>query len=778
MKKKFHNSSGSVAPLAILFTFFSMLLIVAYLGQSSTIASMEKYRFAELRAQYVAEAGLNREAVDYLPYLDADTTILVGKQGMEFGEDQNGNPLGVYKNISCYTQLMDGSTRKEFVAKSTGEVNYASTVGSTVTVQKTVFMSMVPSGFEEFMYFTNDEEPFGPNPSSFVSFGDGDELEGRVHTNSPSVTFSEWGCPEFTGSFTVTEPISYEGDTSCLDDMEDEDGVSIIDTVESIIFPPDNSIGILKANATRVFTADDMITFSPAQKDTLIMTEIEFDESGGFWATQWWYLVPPVVEDAGTSIGFYYDSTDAGFPPVEVNSLRLVRDDPNLPGIQYTLDAYVPGNDYNQAIALLVSSNDINGNPADDMSTFTSGDLVFIESEDTDKKVEFTIQNPVPPGGFPPVWTLPLDFFSPISYDGPPGIGFLEDESVTLSRQGSSGTLNADVPFNEFQYFHHHSEPTGFGNPMDNTMCQANGFQHFDFRYWLCNDRYNVNGCYEDLNGNGEYDENDDKSFVLFQRTFFPYSGPEVIYIKGGQVLVHGTVKGAYTIVTDYVFEYRRHDNPNIVDQIWGNIWLIDDIRYEDSNTSSSYLTDGAVIHPDDGGTDNVLGLVAGGNVILANTTPNGAKNRGTTGPNSSRHIVINGALMALQGAFISHYWQNSVTSGNCYMPNSSAPQFSLGDGRGGHRNPVRPENWSGIYTGNTDYRGYVNLWGSIVQQERGYMMRNSPGPYNSGDIGYNKNYHYDYNLLDNPPPYYPDQSTVSGVIVLKIKSYGNQPES
>ena len=100
MKRKFHNSSGSVAPLAILFTFFSMLLIVAYLGQSSTIASMEKYRFAELRAQYVAEAGLNREAVDYLPYLDTDTTALVGEHGIEFGEDKDGNPLGVYKNIS------------------------------------------------------------------------------------------------------------------------------------------------------------------------------------------------------------------------------------------------------------------------------------------------------------------------------------------------------------------------------------------------------------------------------------------------------------------------------------------------------------------------------------------------------------------------------------------------------------------------------------------------------------------------------------------------------
>jgi hypothetical protein len=772
MKNKFHNSSGSVAPLAILFTFLSMLLIVAYLGQSSTIASMEKYRFAELRAQYVAEAGLNREAVDYLPYLDADTTVLVGKQGMEFGEDQDGNPLGVYKNISCYTQLMDGSTRKEFVAKSTGEVNYASTVGSTVTVQKTVFMSMVPSGFEEFMYFTNDEEPFGPNPSSFVSFGDGDELEGRVHTNSPTVTFSEWGCPEFTGSFTVTEPISYEGDTSCLNEMEDEDGVSIIDTVESIIFPPDNSIGILKANATRVFTADDMITFSPSQKDTLIMTEIEFDESGGFWATQWWYLVPPVVEDAGTSIGFYYDSIEvaAPFSPIEPYSLGLVLADGT--------DAYDPIENYDNAVWLYVSTFDINGNDnTTAMSTFESNDVVSIESQvDPDKKVDFTILNSNQVSSF--LWRLQVNTFLPINYEGLPGIGFLEDEDVTLSRQGSSGTLNADVPFNDFSFFHNHSEPTGFGGPNENTICQANGFQHFDFRYWLCNDRYNVDDCYEDLNGDGEYNENDDKSFVLFQRTFFPYSGPEVIYVKGGQALVHGTVKGAYTVVTDYATEYRRHDNPNIADQIWGNIWLIDDIRYEDSNTSGYYLTDGAVIQPEDGGTDNVLGLVAGANIIIANTTPNGARNRGTTGPNNSRHIVINGALMALQGAFISHYWQNSVTSGSCYAPNSSAPQFSLGDGRGGHRNPVRPENWSGIYTGNTDYRGYVNLWGSIVQQERGYMMRNSPGPYNSGDIGYDKNYNYDYNLLDNPPPYYPDQSTASGVIVLKIKSYGNQPES
>ena len=54
----------------------------------------------------------------------------------------------------------------------------------------------------------------------------------------------------------------------------------------------------------------------------------------------------------------------------------------------------------------------------------------------------------------------------------------------------------------------------------------------------------------------------------------------------------------------------------SIVDRVWGNIWLIDDIVYADS------YANGAIIHPDDGGTQNVLGLIAGGSVIIANTSP------------------------------------------------------------------------------------------------------------------------------------------------------------
>ena len=41
---------------------------------------------------------------------------------------------------------------------------------------------MVPQGFEEFMYFTDVEEPIGPGNTGVVNFGSGDQLEGKVHT--------------------------------------------------------------------------------------------------------------------------------------------------------------------------------------------------------------------------------------------------------------------------------------------------------------------------------------------------------------------------------------------------------------------------------------------------------------------------------------------------------------------------------------------------------------------------------------------------------------------
>ena len=129
-------------------------------------------------------------------------------------------------------------------------------------------------------------------------------------------------------------------------------------------------------------------------------------------------------------------------------------------------------------------------------------------------------------------------------------------------------------------------------------------------------------------------------------RAFFSSgSSPQVIYIKGGQVLVRGTVDGQYTIVTDDYTEYRVHSASSTIDRVWGNIWLIDDVVYSDSYGS------GQIIHPQDGGTNNVLGLISGGSVIIANTLPNGARSGGT----SSGNIKINAAILAMNGGFILH---------------------------------------------------------------------------------------------------------------------------
>ncbi|SVD07779.1 uncharacterized protein METZ01_LOCUS360633, partial [marine metagenome] len=63
----------------MIFAFVSLLITVAYLGTSTSINSQERFRFAEITAQYIAEAGLNKEAADYLPYLAGADTTLVGE---------------------------------------------------------------------------------------------------------------------------------------------------------------------------------------------------------------------------------------------------------------------------------------------------------------------------------------------------------------------------------------------------------------------------------------------------------------------------------------------------------------------------------------------------------------------------------------------------------------------------------------------------------------------------------------------------------------------------
>ena len=103
--------------------------------------------------------------------------------------------------------------------------------------------------------------------------------------------------------------------------------------------------------------------------------------------------------------------------------------------------------------------------------------------------------------------------------------------------------------------------------------------------------------------------------------------------------------------------------------------------------------------------------------------------------------------MLASEGSVVAHYWQNTISTAAYNSPNLVNPATSLGDGRGPRRNP---NSSLPSYTGNSDLRGYFRFWGSMAQKKRGYMKRNAPGPYNvSPGIGYDKDYHYDYNFTD-----------------------------
>ena len=738
---------GSIAPLALLFTIVSMTFTAAYLKNTFTQAAMENYRYAEWKALYAAEAGLNNVGVVVLPFIAGDTLIL--QDGVEYGTDEFGEPIGTYKDIACTTKLIPGTTDNVYIAWSTGVAEYRTPAGTDVTIERDVYTTMRPVGFEDFMYFTDEEEPIGPGNTGTVTFGGSDILEGEVHTNGTMV-MSNYGCPEFTGAVSITFKaiengggVSYAGCEDVFEIEEDDEIISILDTVATITWPPTNSAKVARAHASRVFEADDKL-FRTGKKDTMIMTEINF-VSGGYYATQWWYNIPP-VGSAPAEYDFYYDSTGTGATTPVPGFVRF--------GLSNLFDN--GSGTYETQNMLRLSTIDAEGNNIRNeiVDLVNNGDLIRIQNATSTRIATFIVNFIIDSDDLITIFFSPLIF----NYFSENGNGFNDNERVTFINTSASTGLNEDTEWNSFYYYHDHDNAAG-------EYCKPGHIQHFDFEYWTVGGTgCDIFNC-PDLIYTSEY--------VHMNRTFFPKgNSPKVIYVKGGQVLVRGIVDGQYTIVTDDYTEYRRHDNTSIIDRVWGNIWLIDDVVYADS------YSNGATIHPDDGGTENVLGLIAGGSVIIANTRPNGARAQ-----QYGSDIKINAAIMAMYGGFISHYWQNTLSGfHNPVSVTWNGFTSVIADGRGGHRNNYRevindPPNNNGVYTGANDYRGYVNLWGSIVQFKRGYMLRNAPGPYNvnAPGVGYDKNYHYDWNLRIQRPPYYPNRENEDGSVTLNISSYGER---
>ncbi|NQV14752.1 hypothetical protein HQ531_04780 [bacterium] len=256
--------------------------------------------------------------------------------------------------------------------------------------------------------------------------------------------------------------------------------------------------------------------------------------------------------------------------------------------------------------------------------------------------------------------------------------------------------MTADTSqLNDYYMYHNHTV---------GDTCLIDGFHHFDFP------------------------EPDDSSGYIIWNYLIPDT-TAIIYVQGGQVLTYGQVHGQYVVLTDKSTNYQPSADGYSEDICYNNIWITDDLVYADSDTASGEPTMGST---------NRLGLVSGANIIYANTLANGASNR-----LGGANIIINGALVTFEGSIVTQYWQNTMADISMSGPDYTDPALSKGDGRGVlHFGD----------SGNEDYRGMIFLWGAMVQNKRGYMKRNNPGPYTS-TIGYDKSYHFDPNLLTIAPP-------------------------
>jgi len=301
--------------------------------------------------------------------------------------------------------------------------------------------------------------------------------------------------------------------------------------------------------------------------------------------------------------------------------------------------------------------------------------------------------------------------------------------------------------------YHAKTIASGDEEYIDSDVRREYGMHHFDthlFQY--------------DPGNNSEFEPDglSINSTELTTESYFP-SKPVAIYVKGGPVLVHGTFKGRYTIITDEIQTYRRHAFPvnnsseTPIDTIYCNIWLVGDIVNADAAWAGS-VANLYGVQPNDkceGGSENLLGLVSGANVIIANTRPNGA--RSGTASGGGLHINIHAHLIAFNESFTIQYWQNSTehwNDWNVFDGTYGSPNTTKADGNGmrygGYAN--------GSYLEEDDDRGNIYLWGGFVQEYRGFMFRNQTGPYNIWPgIGMDKHYYWDDNHRCTALPLYPE---------------------
>ena len=287
---------------------------------------------------------------------------------------------------------------------------------------------------------------------------------------------------------------------------------------------------------------------------------------------------------------------------------------------------------------------------------------------------------------------------------------------------------------------------------IDSDVREAHGVHHFDTHLFQYDPGHDSEFEPDGISPN---------STELTTNYYYPLE-PVAIYVKGGPVLVHGTFKGRYTVITDEYMTYRRHAYPvntteTPIDTIYCNIWLVGDLVNADATWSGSVasLSEAQPTDKCEGGSENGIGLVSGANVIIANTRVNGARSGSASG--GGLNINIHAHMISFNESFTIQYWQNSTTYWNVwniYDGTYGNPNTTKADGNGMRYGTYA----NGSYLEDDDDRGNLYLWGGFVQLYRGYMFRNANGPYNIyPGIGMDKHYYWDDNQRCGLLPLYPE---------------------
>jgi len=197
-----------------------------------------------------------------------------------------------------------------------------------------------------------------------------------------------------------------------------------------------------------------------------------------------------------------------------------------------------------------------------------------------------------------------------------------------------------------------------------------------------------------------------------------PVPNWQAIFVDG-QVEVEGVFQGTLTLGSA------------------GDMWLIDNIRYEGADAQTGWFGDMTVT---EGNMPHMLGLVSEKNIIIRNNYVNGRENGYRQFPgNHQRHsIIINAGMVALGESFTFE-----------------------------HQN----DEWD-AYQGPDPYdeRGYIYLKGAVTQWRRGYVHRS-----NHVGTGYGKSYNYDFRFDRRPPPFYLEAMDENGHGLFDIISWGEQ---